>query len=871
MTMKAAVVRSEVKKITNIEIFNIIKNSISYLLIATGVAKHFGYDSVEEDIKGHDATFEKCIKKIEEATLNFKKEYSFLSLKVKKNTSSQAYSDKLEDFLSKNNPDFKKIIKKLYSDIEKANLKNTDKNKENPKKDKKRSRKSWKKSIDETDTVHNGPDVKKDKKDDNDSKVDSPKSKDNDVKNKSDNHIQILEVRNLDVAINLIPNKRDMYINNDVLNKDVYKNIVYPCELDIGSNKETHFSLYGKIKNDGHCGFHCMNVISRDTKNGHFEIRREIRKFYKELKNDTNFANSHNWIFQRITKRKINKHFKRVDFFETPAPSRYWCINKTNDNSVKKDNEKGVTDIVFPDISNLCLDQIEEDIRSRLKIRIDEDVKESNVKDVEDVQIEDQTSGESQNSIASNEKAYIPTAYERRILNIQKTPEKVITDDDDGFTHYKYDDCMIPKRLRAENNLRINSKIFNIKKPSTFKNIGFNRNIKLEPRNFGNIFDGTKCKFCGALYFHGEKIGVKCCKKGLYNDSIKMTKNYPETLKQYFSGETHESKVFLQNIRSINYAVSYGQFNFTPRRLGGPYDRGIQPVILQGKAYSKLNINLNKIDNLNQIDIKNNQYFMIGSEEYEAMKVKFSDKNAPAANVIRDAIEISTVQYLEIIFRTFVSEQGLAKEYRRFCDFLKKHENDEEFQKKYFMLRIVQPGPNDDKNEQVPLNPEEIAFIYDSPDGLIPNMDILLAKMPNSANPKEVKFITLNRNHTRIDGLTYTIIFPFGEETWDSSKRAKDPKNYPSRREYFRYNLFFRNDDTILLKAGRLLQQFIIDYYVRIENDITDYAKKINKERKEIMKKFGNVLDNIVDVGIDENEINDNEEIFNPDLEDETA
>uniref|UniRef100_A0A0K0FRB3 ATP-dependent DNA helicase n=1 Tax=Strongyloides venezuelensis TaxID=75913 RepID=A0A0K0FRB3_STRVS len=187
------------------------------------------------------------------------------------------------------------------------------------------------------------------------------------------------------------------------------------------------------------------------------------------------------------------------------------------------------------------------------------------------------------------------------------------------------------------------------------------------------------------------------------------------------------------------------------------------------------------------------------------------------------------------------------------------------------MLRIVQPGPNDDKNEQVPLNPDEIDFIYDSPDGLIPNMGILLAKIPNSANPRGLKLITLNRNHIRIDGLTYTVLFPIGEETWDYFKRAKDLKHYPSRREYIRYNLFFRNDDTILLKAGRLLQQFIIDYYVRIENDITDFARKINKETNDIIKKYENVLNNIVDVRINENDVNNNKEFFHPNMEDETT
>uniref|UniRef100_A0A0K0EC76 Helitron_like_N domain-containing protein n=1 Tax=Strongyloides stercoralis TaxID=6248 RepID=A0A0K0EC76_STRER len=77
------------------------------------------------------------------------------------------------------------------------------------------------------------------------------------------------------------------------------------------------------------------------------------------------------------------------------------------------------------------------------------------------------------------------------------------------------------------------------------------------------------------------------------------------------------------------------------------------------------------------------------------------------------------------------------------------------------------------------------------------------------------------------------------------------------------------NDKAILLKSSRLLQQFIIDYYVRIENDITEYAQKLNKNRYELQKTFGNVRDNVVDVGIEEN--NDDEEIFNPDSEEETS
>uniref|UniRef100_A0A0N4Z359 Helitron_like_N domain-containing protein n=1 Tax=Parastrongyloides trichosuri TaxID=131310 RepID=A0A0N4Z359_PARTI len=101
------------------------------------------------------------------------------------------------------------------------------------------------------------------------------------------------------------------------------------------------------------------------------------------------------------------------------------------------------------------------------------------------------------------------------------------------------------------------------------------------------------------------------------------------------------------------------------------------------------------------------------------------------------------------------------------------------------------------------------------------------------------------------------------------SRSVVQTNTYPSRREYFRYNLYDRKDETILLSSRRLLQQFIIDYFVRIENDITQYAYKLNNDRVKAQQLYENIRDNVVDIGIDENDGDD--EIFNPDIEEETA
>ncbi|CEF61341.1 Hypothetical protein SRAE_0000046700 [Strongyloides ratti] len=87
-----------------------------------------------------------------------------------------------------------------------------------------------------------------------------------------------------------------------------------------------------------------------------------------------------------------------------------------------------------------------------------------------------------------------------------------------------------------------------------------------------------------------------------------------------------------------------------------------------------------------------------------------------------------------------------------------------------------------------------------------------------------------------------------------------------------------RKSGNILLSIGKSIRKHsnqvpsnaaIIEELRKIENDITDYAYKLSKERINLQKKYGNVRDNVVDIGIDEN--SDNEEIFNPDDEEETC
>ncbi|CAK8577983.1 unnamed protein product [Lathyrus sativus] len=68
------------------------------------------------------------------------------------------------------------------------------------------------------------------------------------------------------------------------------------------------------------------------------------------------------------------------------------------------------------------------------------------------------------------------------------------------------------------------------------------------------------------------------------------------------------------------------------------------------------------------------------------------------------------------------------------------------------------------------------------------------------------------------DPLQYPILFPFGTHGWDVNTTNCNGRRL-SCRAYYSYVLQIRpNDQSMLLNAGRLLQQYVVDNYVKIES-----------------------------------------------------
>ncbi|XP_074265742.1 uncharacterized protein LOC141588186 [Silene latifolia] len=76
------------------------------------------------------------------------------------------------------------------------------------------------------------------------------------------------------------------------------------------------------------------------------------------------------------------------------------------------------------------------------------------------------------------------------------------------------------------------------------------------------------------------------------------------------------------------------------------------------------------------------------------------------------------------------------------------------------------------------------------------------------------------------DPLQYPLLFPFGETGWHRLAGTSESEKKVSCREYYCYRLQIRpTNSSILLRSGRLLQQYIVDMYIKIETNRLDYIR----------------------------------------------
>nr|GMD68303.1 uncharacterized protein LOC109176597 [Ipomoea batatas] len=316
----------------------------------------------------------------------------------------------------------------------------------------------------------------------------------------------------------------------------------------------------------------------------------------------------------------------------------------------------------------------------------------------------------------------------------------------------------------------------------------------------------SDCTFCGAKRFQYEPPGF-CCRSG----EIKLVSNaMPCVLKNLFTGCDEASKNFMNCVRTYNNTFAFtslGIHNHDKdlcRR-----NKGIYTFRVQGQMY-------HLIDDL-----------IPHGHSPRNLQLYFFDTDAEVDN---------RVGYTNRLDRSIVSDLVELMSQNPYAQFFRS-------------LKDVKFG--DDSSQ--------VAAIWLENDS---------DKVPNNRSIKV--YACSGRSHNVqyyygcYDPLQYPLLFPLGETGWHEGidrnvahtynkvrKRQSciiDPtivssveeliateesiisegkkKRCVSCREYYAYKFQVRsNDQCLLLHTGRLLQQFIVDIYIKIENQRLDYYR----------------------------------------------
>ncbi|KAL6742312.1 hypothetical protein Aduo_015474 [Ancylostoma duodenale] len=141
--------------------------------------------------------------------------------------------------------------------------------------------------------------------------------------------------------------------------------------------------------------------------------------------------------------------------------------------------------------------------------------------------------------------------------------------------------------------------------------------------------------------------------------------------------------------------------------------------------------------------------------------------------------------------------------------------------------RIFETAPNLDRRRYNIPAANEIAVVYVGEDADVPSTRYL------AVHHKRTGLQRISDIDGRCDPLTYPLLFPWGRLGWHTELR-KNPSHRSrtriTQREFYSYLLSIRQSFNPLHNAGKLLQQFIVDAYVKLEQNRLNYARTHQKE-----------------------------------------
>ncbi|XP_035540203.1 uncharacterized protein LOC109004666 [Juglans regia] len=291
------------------------------------------------------------------------------------------------------------------------------------------------------------------------------------------------------------------------------------------------------------------------------------------------------------------------------------------------------------------------------------------------------------------------------------------------------------------------------------------------------------CRYCKAKRFYHETNGF-CCADGTISLA---TNDVPDQLYDLFTSDANEAAHFKTYVRTYNNKFAFTSFGVKFDRDLCRRNKGIYTFRTQGQIYHYIDdlVPLNGRPSSLQL------YFYDTKHELENL---ISDSDRMNPSIIVQLIDILRINPYSVFFRSLGDLPNLENQ----------------------VIHIRSDAGLDQRVSNAPTSSQVAAIWVENEDAdQLGGRDICVFSHSGGSHIVQYYFGCY-------DPLQYPLLFPFGDTALN--RKMKDP--IVSCREYYCYKLQIReNFRSILLLSGRLLQQFVVDMYVKIETSRLDYFR----------------------------------------------
>ena len=309
------------------------------------------------------------------------------------------------------------------------------------------------------------------------------------------------------------------------------------------------------------------------------------------------------------------------------------------------------------------------------------------------------------------------------------------------------------------------------------------------------------CQFCNAKKFSGETPGF-CCINGKIR--LPPLEAPPQEFLNYMTGETPESKHFLQNLKAYNACfqmTSFGVTSINTNRHEIDYVFSIQ-----GQIYHKMGSLLP----LPKEDHTFLQVYFIGNEEIE-IDQRCTNISGLRREIIQDVHRIlhEYNQLIHIFKRAL--DRMISDDYK-------------------VIIRADKRPPGEHERRFNAPQIDEVAIVIVDNENTSRNI-IVQRRREGLQRSSEA--------HRSCDALQYPLIFLREEDGYHFNVKQIQPETgvetnkKVTSKEFYAYRLMIRDNETYnhILNTRRLFQQFLVDMYAKIEAErMLLNQKKLRKE-----------------------------------------